>query len=155
MFPADSRELAQMRVALQVARAGLTQQEVPVGAAVFAADGTLLATGANTRHNTGSFTGHAEITALETAAAKRSDRDLSDCTLAVTLEPCVMCAGVILASRVSKVIFGAWDAKAGACGSVYDLLRDGRLPHRTPEVIAEVLAPESAGLLQQFFAAKR
>lgn len=80
---------------------------------------------------------------------------LSECTLVVTLEPCVMCAGVILAARVPRVIFGAWDEKAGAVGSVYDLLRDGRLPHPVPEVIAGVRADEGAALLEAFFAERR
>ncbi|MFC6236089.1 nucleoside deaminase, partial [Leucobacter soli] len=100
-------------------------------------------------------TAHAEVLALREAAAELGDRVLAGCTLVVTLEPCAMCAGAILAARVPTVVFGAWDEKAGAAGSVYDLLRDGRLPHAVPEVIGGVLAEASAELLEAFFRARR
>ena len=100
-------------------------------------------------------TAHAEVNAIREAARVLGDRVLDGCTLVVTLEPCVMCAGVILAARVPRVVFGAWDDKAGAVGSVYDLLRDGRLPHAVPEVVGGVRADECAALLERFFRARR
>ena len=99
-------------------------------------------------------TAHAEVLALRRAASHLGDRHLTGCTLVVTLEPCPMCAGAILAARVPRVVFGAWDEKAGAAGSVYDILRDRRLPHRA-EVYAGVRAAECAALLDDFFAARR
>ncbi|RRD35712.1 nucleoside deaminase [Leucobacter sp. OH2974_COT-288] len=147
-------EEAQVRAALAHLRGG-SASEVPVAAVVFDAAGEVIGVGTNTRATTGDYAGHAEIVALNAAALARQDRVLSDCTLAVTLEPCVMCAGAILASRVGKVVFGAWDDKAGAAGSVYDVLRDGYLPHPVPEVTGGVCAAECAAELQRFFAAKR
>jgi len=95
------------------------------------------------------------MSAIRAAAAARGDALLDDCTLVVTLEPCAMCAGAILAARIPRVVIGAWDEKAGAAGSVYDLLRDGRLPHPTPEVVGGVLAEECAEVLGEFFRARR
>ena len=141
-----------MNLALDAAREACASGEVPIGAAVLGPSGELLGLGRNIREHVPDPTGHAEILAIRAACAARGDRVLNDCTLVVTLEPCVMCAGVILAARVPKVIFGAWDEKAGAAGSVYDLLRDGRLPHPVPQVTAGVREAECASLLAQFFA---
>ena len=115
----------------------------------------MIATGRNSRVIEKDPTAHAEVNAIREAARVRGDRVLDGCTLVVTLEPCVMCAGAILASRVPRVVFGAWDDKAGAAGRVYDLLRDGRLPHAVPEVVGGVRAEESAALLERFFRARR
>ncbi|MGO2139673.1 MAG: nucleoside deaminase [Leucobacter sp.] len=144
-----------MERALESAREAAAAGEIPVGAVVLGPDGEVLATGRNRRLTSPDPTGHAEILAIRGAAEATGDRFLTDCTLVVTLEPCVMCAGVILAARVPRVVFGAWDDKAGAVGSVYDLLRDGRLPHPVPEVVAGVLAAESAELLEAFFSERR
>lgn len=144
-----------MRLALAEARSAAAVGEVPVGALVVGPDGSVLAAARNTREQAHDPAGHAEIVALRSAASALGDRILMGCTLVVTLEPCVMCAGAILAARVPRVIFGAWDEKAGAAGSVYDLLRDGRLPHPVPEVIGGVLADECAALLEAFFAERR
>jgi tRNA(adenine34) deaminase len=114
----------------------------------------VLATARNEREAVGDPTAHAEVLALRRAAEARGGWRLEGCTLVVTLEPCVMCAGAILASRVPTVVFGAWDEKAGASGSLYDVLRDRRLPHRV-EVYAGVEADASAALLLDFFAAQR
>jgi tRNA(adenine34) deaminase len=144
-----------MERALESAREAAAAGEIPVGAVVLGPDGEVLAIGRNRRLTSTDPTGHAEILAIRGAAEATGDRFLTDCTLVVTLEPCVMCAGVILAARVPRVVFGAWDDKAGAVGSVYDLLRDGRLPHPVPEVVAGVLAAESAELLEAFFSERR
>lgn len=144
-----------MNLALQEARLAAAAGEIPVGAILIGPTGQVLGTGRNAREAVPDPTAHAEVLALREAAMAMGDRILSDCTLVVTLEPCVMCAGVILAARVSRVVFGAWDAKAGAVGSVYDLLRDGRLPHAVPEVVAGVRAAECAALLAEFFAERR
>lgn len=154
-LPASPGDAEAMLSALDEARLAAAEGEIPVGALVLGPDGTVIAAGRNSREKTQDPTAHAEINALRAAAAARGDRMLDDCTLVVTLEPCVMCAGVILATRVPRVVFGAWDAKAGAAGSIYDLLRDGRLPHPVPEVISGVRENESAALLAAFFAARR
>ena len=114
--------------------------EIPVGAVVLDAEGRILAEGRNNREETTDPTGHAEIVALRAAAAARGSWNLEGCTLVVTMEPCVMCAGAILQSRIGRVVFGAWDDKAGAAGSRYDLLRDRRLPYR-----AEVVGGDPRG----------
>lgn len=144
-----------MHSALVQARAAAAEGEIPVGAVILGPDGSVISVGRNARATSLDPTGHAEIVALKAAAEHMGDRYLDGCTLVVTLEPCVMCAGVILAARVPRVVFGAWDEKAGAVGSQYDLLRDGRLPHPVPEVVAGVNAAECARVLEEFFAARR
>jgi len=143
-----------MRLALAEAELALATGDVPVGAVLLAADGSVLAHGRNEREKDADPTAHAEVVAIRRAAAVRNDWHLDDTTLVVTLEPCVMCAGAILAARIPRVVFGAWDEKAGGAGSVHDLLRDRRLPHRV-EVVPEVLAEESAALLRSFFSSAR
>lgn len=144
-----------MEQALNEARKAVDAGEIPVGAVLLGPDESVIGAGHNTRESVPDPTAHAEILALRAGARALGDRILTDCTLVVTLEPCVMCAGAILAARVPRVVFGAWDAKAGAAGSVYDLLRDGRLPHPVPEVVAGVRAEECAALLESFFAERR
>ena len=143
-----------MRLALAEAELALASGDVPVGAVLVAADGTVLAHGRNEREKHADPTAHAEIVAIRRAAELRADWHLDDTTLVVTLEPCVMCAGAILAARIPRVVFGAWDDKAGAAGSVHDLLRDRRLPYRS-EVVTGVLGAECAALLTRFFAETR
>jgi len=124
--------------------------DVPVGAVVTDAAGTIIGEGRNLREATGDPTAHAEVVALRAAAASVGSWNLSDCTLIVTLEPCLMCAGALLQARVSRVVFGAWDDKAGAAGSQYDVVRDRRLPFRA-EVIGGVREAEASALLRAFF----
>jgi tRNA(adenine34) deaminase len=145
-----------MRRALSVAGdAGAESTiDVPVGAVVFGPDGAELASGRNEREATGDPTGHAEILALRRAAERRRDWHLDGCTLVVTLEPCTMCAGALVLARVSTLVFGAWEPKTGAVGSLWDVVRDPRLHHR-PEVYGGVLAAECAALLRDFFARRR
>ena len=139
-----------MRRALKVAAAA--GPDVPIGAVVYAPDGTELAAAHNAREASGDPTAHAELLALRSAAAASDDGwRLDGCTLVVTVEPCTMCAGAITLARISTVVFGAWEPKTGAVGSLWDVLRDRRLSHR-PEVYAGVLADESAALLRDFFA---
>ncbi|MGH3662764.1 MAG: nucleoside deaminase [Micromonosporaceae bacterium] len=128
--------------------------DVPVGAVVYNARGVELATGGNERELTGDPTAHAEVVALRRAAAAIGSWRLDGCVLAVTLEPCTMCAGAIVLARISTVVFGAWDPKAGAVGSLWDVVRDRRLNHR-PEVYGGVLEAESGTLLRDFFAQRR
>ena len=139
-----------MRRALDEAARAAAAGDVPVGAVVLAPDGTLLATGHNEREATGDPTAHAEVLALRRAAAALGAWRLSGCTLVVTLEPCTMCAGALVQSRVGRVVYGAWDEKAGAAGSLWDVVRDRRLNHR-PEVIHGVLETDCAALLTAFF----
>ena len=139
-----------MLAALAEARAASATGDVPIGAVVVGPDGELLATGHNIREAETDPTGHAEVVALRAAARLRGAWRLDDCTLVVTLEPCTMCAGAAVLSRVERVVFGAWDPKAGAVGSLWDVVRDRRLNHR-PEVVAGVLAAESTALLDAFF----
>ncbi|NIH54442.1 tRNA(adenine34) deaminase [Lysinibacter cavernae] len=143
-----------MRLAIDEATLTAATDDVPIGALVFDAEGALIGRGHNERHNALDPTAHAEVLAIREAARHLGDRILSDCTIVVTLEPCVMCAGAIAAARIPTVVFGAWDEKAGAVGSVYDVLRDRRLPHRS-EVIAGVEEAECVRLLTDFFASKR
>ncbi|MHC5794944.1 nucleoside deaminase [Lacisediminihabitans sp. FW035] len=143
-----------MLEAVASARQALTHGDVPVAALVLDASGTVIGAGRNERELRKDPTAHAEILALQAAAAATGDWHLTDTTLVVTLEPCAMCAGAILAARVPVVVFGAWDAKAGAAGSVYDLLRDRRMPHRV-EVYAGVEEAECAALLLDFFGERR
>lgn len=140
-----------MAAALELAREAAAAGEIPVGAVVLGPDGAVVGRGRNSREEDHDPTGHAEVNALRAAAAARGDRVLSDCTLVVTLEPCPMCAGAILAARIGRVVFGAWDEKGGAAGSVYDLLRDGRLPSPVPEVVAGVRADECSRVISDFF----
>lgn len=140
-----------MRLALDEARSAVRGGDVLVGAVVLSPDGTtVLATGHNEREATGDPTAHAEVLAIRRAAAKLGEWRLGGCTLVVTLEPCTMCAGAIVQSRVDRVVYGARDEKAGAAGSLWDVVRDRRLNHR-PEVIAGVLDEECARLLTDFF----
>ena len=143
-----------MSHALAEARSSLAHDDVPVGAVVVDANGTVIGRGRNERELRHDPTAHAEVLALRDAAEATGNWNLADTTLVVTLEPCTMCAGAILQARVPRVVFGAWDDKAGAAGSVHDLLRDRRLPHRV-EVISGVAAQESSALLQAFFAQRR
>ena len=138
-----------MRVALNEARKAVASGDIPVGAAIFNAVGDLIATGHNERELHKDPTAHAEIVAIRKAAEKLGDWHLTDYTLVVTLEPCAMCAGAIAQSRLQTVVFGAWDEKAGAVGSVWDLLRDPRSTFRT-EVRAGVLADECSELITSF-----
>ncbi|WP_127795077.1 nucleoside deaminase [Agromyces sp. LHK192] len=139
-----------MRLALAEAAQAPATRDVPVGAIVVDAAGEVIAAARNERELTGDPTAHAEVLAIRAAAEQLGDWRLSGCTLVVTLEPCLLCAGAILAARVPTVVFGAWDEKAGAAGSLYDLLRDRRLNHRV-EVYAGVEADASAALLVEFF----
>ena len=141
-----------MRAAL--AEAAKCGEDVPVGAVLVDSEGKVVAVGRNDRELNGDPTGHAEIVAIREAAKARGSWRLDDLTLVVTLEPCVMCAGAIVAARIPRVVFGAWDSRVGASGSLYDLLRDGRLG--TPvEVISGVLEAECAEVLTQFFESRR
>ncbi|MDI9888722.1 tRNA adenosine(34) deaminase TadA [Streptomyces sp. HNM0645] len=143
-----------MRLALDEAARAPLAGDVPVGAVVLAEDGTVLAAGHNERELTGDPTGHAEVLALRRAAAVRGSWRLTGCTLVVTLEPCTMCAGALVLSRVDRVVYGARDEKAGAAGSLWDVVRDRRLNHR-PEVIHGVLEAECAQQLTAFFRGPR
>jgi tRNA(adenine34) deaminase len=143
-----------VRRALDEARAASDAGEVPIGAVVLDADGVVIGTGRNERESTHDPTAHAEVVALRAAAAARATWRLDGCTLAVTLEPCPMCAGAAWLARVDRVVFGAWNDEYGAAGSLWDVLRDGRLNHR-PEVVAGVLADECRTPLDAFFAARR
>ncbi len=143
-----------MRGALDEAALAPPHGDIPVGAVVVDATGVILGAGHNDRERTGDPTAHAEVVALRAAAAAVGSWRLSGCTLAVTLEPCTMCAGALVLSRVSRVVYGAVDPKAGAAGSLWDVLRDRRLNSR-PEVISEVLAEECGALLRSFFAGRR
>jgi tRNA(adenine34) deaminase len=145
---------APMRLALAEARAALAGEDVPVGAVVVDETGSVIGSGRNTREAQGDPTGHAEVVALRAAAAARGQWRLTGCTLVVTLEPCTMCAGALVLARVDRLVFGAYDDKLGAVGSLWDVVRDRRLNHR-PEVVAGVLAGESTALLADFFARHR
>lgn len=149
-----SLDLDAMRRALALAETARADGDVPVGAVVVDARGAVLGEGRNLREVTHDPTAHAEIVALREAASVLGSWHLADCTLVVTLEPCVMCAGAILQARVARVVFGSWDAKAGAAGSMYDVLRDRRLPHRV-EVVGGVEEERAAAQLRAFFADRR
>ena len=139
-----------MRLALTEAEAALATGDVPVGAVVLAPGGGVIGVGRNLREATHDPTGHAEVVAMREAAQALGEWRLDDCTLVVTLEPCTMCAGALVLARVARVVFGAWDPKAGAVGSLWDVVRDRRLNHR-PEVVSGVLADECGRLLVDFF----
>ncbi|HWG95119.1 MAG TPA: tRNA adenosine(34) deaminase TadA [Mycobacteriales bacterium] len=143
-----------VRAALAEAALAAQAGDVPVGAVVLGPDGTQLAAAHNEREAGGDPTAHAEVLALRRAAQALGTWRLDGCTLAVTLEPCTMCAGALVLSRVSRVVYGAPDPKAGAVGSLWDVVRDRRLNHR-PEVVAGVLEDECAEVLRAFFAARR
>ncbi|OAN35268.1 tRNA adenosine(34) deaminase TadA [Microbacterium sp. H83] len=147
-------DLAAMRRALELATDAAAASEIPVGAVVLDPEGRIVAEGRNDRELTHDPTGHAEVLALRGAAASLGSWNLAGHTLVVTLEPCIMCAGAILQARVGRVVFGAWDDKAGAAGSMYDVLRDRRLPYRT-EVVGGLEADASAALLREFFETRR
>jgi tRNA(adenine34) deaminase len=140
--------------ALRLAAAAVGSEDVPVGALVIAPDGEVIGRGRNVREEQGDPTGHAEIVALRKASAARGSWRLDGCTLVVTLEPCVMCAGAAMAARVERLVFGAWDPKAGACGSVWDLPRDPLATHNV-DLVGGVRAEESAALLVDFFEGRR
>jgi tRNA(adenine34) deaminase len=143
-----------MRLALEEARAAMAHEDVPIGAVVVAGDGTVIGRGRNERELREDPTAHAEVLALREAAAALGSWRVLDSTLYVTLEPCTMCAGAIVLSRIPRVVYATTDPKAGAAGSVLDVLADRRLNHR-PEVVAGVLADEAAELLRSFFRARR
>lgn len=148
------RYAAWLGEALELAAASGGSEDVPVGALVVALDGSVVGRGHNVREERGDPTGHAEVVALRDAAEAVGTWRLDGCTLVVTLEPCVMCAGAAMAARVSRIVFGAWDPKAGACGSVWDLVRDPLALHRM-DVVGGVRAKESAALLVDFFEGRR
>jgi len=144
-----------MRVAIDHAKiASVASRDVPVGAVILNADGELISTGNNQRELLNDPTAHAEIVAIRHAATALGNWRLDGCIIVVTLEPCAMCAGAIAQSRVSKVVFGAWDEKAGASGSVWDLLRDPRALHKV-EVTSGVLEEECSAMLKEFFSEQR
>lgn len=142
-----------MRDAIAIASAATNTGDVPVGAIVINKDGIVIGKGSNEREANNDPTAHAEIVAIRNAASRLQNSRLDGCTLIVTLEPCAMCAGAIAQSRISQVIFGAWDEKAGAVGSVWDVLRDPRSIFKV-EVTAGVLEKECAALLTDFFSDK-
>ena len=146
--------LVPMRAALEEARAALATGDVPIGAVVTDEDAQVIGRGRNVREAQADPTGHAEIVALREAAAHRGAWRLDGCTLVVTLEPCTMCAGAVVLSRVDRLVFGAFDDRLGAVGSLWDVVRDRRLNHR-PEVVTGVLADEASTLLGDFFATHR
>ena len=144
-----------MRVALERAKFGSTASgDVPVGAVILNKDGEIISFGNNQKELLKDPLGHAEIVVIKAAARSMGSWRLDECTLVVTLEPCVMCAGAILAARIPRVVFGTWDEKAGAAGSVWDLLRDPRSLNKV-EVITGVLEAECGEVLTQFFSDKR
>lgn len=145
---------AAMRRALTLAREATGDGDVPVGAVVLDADGRVVGEGRNVRERDGDPTGHAEVVAIRAAADRLGTWRLDGCTLVVTLEPCTMCAGAIVGARIERLVLGAWDEKAGAVGSLWDVVRDRRLNHR-PHVLAGVLAEDSATLLREFFDDRR
>ncbi|MDR6506274.1 tRNA adenosine(34) deaminase TadA [Arthrobacter oryzae] len=164
MTSPEPRHAEWMGIALTEARRALATEDVPIGAVVIGPDGAVLGTGRNEREAHGDPTAHAEMVAIREAAARLQVSGaqtggsdgwrLADCTLVVTLEPCAMCAGAIVLARIPRVVFGAWDEKAGAAGSVFDILRERRLNHWV-EVYAGVREQECAALLRDFFAGHR
>ncbi len=150
----QAADVVAMRRALDVASGALRTEDVPVGAVVLGPDGATLAEACNARESGADPTAHAEVLALRAAGRALGTWRLDGCTLVVTLEPCSMCAGALVLARVARLVFGAWDDKAGAAGSVRDVVRDGRLNHRV-EVVAGVCEAESAALLRDFFAGRR
>ncbi|GEL19141.1 nucleoside deaminase [Pseudonocardia asaccharolytica] len=145
---------ALVRCALSVAITATHTGDVPIGAVVVDSSGREIAAACNAREALGDPTAHAEVLALRAAAAVVGEWRLEGCTLAVTVEPCTMCAGAIGLARIARVVFGAWEPRTGAVGSLWDVLRDRRLNHR-PEVVGGVLEDECAALLEGFFAGQR
>ncbi|MBB6556969.1 tRNA(adenine34) deaminase [Nonomuraea rubra] len=143
-----------MRLALAEAVAAAGRGEIPVGAVVLDPGGEVLSAAGNDRESAADPTAHAEVLALRRAAALRAEWRLSGCTLVVTLEPCTMCAGAAVLSRVDRIVYGATDEKGGAVGSLWDVVRDRRLNHR-PEVVMGVMAEECGAVLTRFFATRR
>jgi tRNA(adenine34) deaminase len=143
-----------MRAALVEARRALASGDVPVGAVIVDAAGVVVASACNRREADADPTGHAELLAIRAAAGRLGRWRLDGCTLVVTLEPCTMCAGAIVLSRLDRLVFGTFDEKAGAVGSLWDVVRDRRLNHR-PQVVSGLLADESSALLSDFFAGRR
>jgi tRNA(adenine34) deaminase len=143
-----------MRLALAEAVAAAGRGEIPVGAVVLDPLGEVLSAAGNDRESSADPTAHAEVLALRRAAALRGEWRLSGCTLVVTLEPCTMCAGAAVLSRVDRIVYGATDEKGGAVGSLWDVVRDRRLNHR-PEVVMGVMAEECGAVLTRFFATRR
>jgi tRNA(adenine34) deaminase len=143
-----------MRTGIEEARRALESGDVPIGAVVLDAAGSVIGSGHNVRERDGDPTGHAELVAVRRAAEAVGEWRLSGCTLVVTLEPCTMCAGAIVLARLDRLVFGAFDPKAGAVGSLWDVVRDRRLNHR-PEVVGGVLAEECSALLDDFFGHQR
>lgn len=165
MTSPEPRHAEWMGFALTEARAALATADVPIGAVVIGPDGTVLGSGRNEREALGDPTAHAEMVAIREAAARLQELSaqdgstgdgwrLADCTLVVTLEPCAMCAGAVVLARIPRVVFGAWDEKAGAAGSVFDILRERRLNHWV-EVYGGIRERECAALLRDFFAGHR
>ena len=165
MTTPEPRHAEWMGLALAEARRALATADVPIGAVVIGPDGSVLGAGRNEREALGDPTAHAEMVAIREAAARLRCAPrpggladdgwrLEDCTLVVTLEPCAMCAGAVVLARIPRVVFGAWDEKAGAAGSVFDILRERRLNHWV-EVYAGVREQECAALLREFFAGHR
>ncbi|MCR2812505.1 nucleoside deaminase [Microbacterium sp. zg.Y1090] len=140
--------------ALALAAEAAAHGDIPVGAVVTDATGAVIGEGRNLREATGDPLAHAEVVAMRAAAQTLGSWNLSRCTLVVTLEPCLMCAGALLQAHVDRLVYGAWDDKAGAAGSMYDVVRDRRLPHRA-EVVAGVREAQSVALLRAFFGARR
>jgi tRNA(adenine34) deaminase len=150
----EQRYSGWMRAALVEGEAALLTGDVPVGAVVVDPDGAVIGRGRNVREAEGDPTGHAEVRALRAAADSLGTWRLDGCTLVVTLEPCTMCAGALVLARVRRLVYGAADPKAGAAGSLWDVVRDRRLNHR-PEVVPGMLADEAGELLRRFFATRR
>lgn len=151
----DSSPYAEwLGLALDQARVALTTDDVPVGAVIVDAHGRLIGAGPNRRVADADPLAHAEIVAIRAAAATLGHYRLDDCTIAVTLEPCLMCAGAIMQSRIAHIVFGAWDPKAGACGSAWDVIEQNPSPHRV-DALGGVRRDECAQLLTDFFRARR
>jgi tRNA(adenine34) deaminase len=153
-MPVGPGDEAGMDAALALARSAARTGDVPVGAVVISRSGEVLGRGSNAREATGDPTAHAEILALREASARLGTWRLDGCTLVVTLEPCTMCAGALVLARVARLVLGAWDPKAGAAGSVRDVVRDARLNHRV-EVVGGVREAECGDLLRDYFTGLR
>ena len=150
----DERYDAWMGQALDIASRALASGDVPVGALVLSPEGEVLGVGHNLREAKGDPTAHAEVIAIRAAATALGQWRLENCTLVVTLEPCVMCAGALMLARIQRLVLGAWDPKSGACGSVWDVVRDRRATHRV-EVIGGIREPECSQILLDFFEGHR